>query len=109
MNLCCFAWAFSLVAESPGYFLVAVPRLLLLLNIDSRAHGLSRLLVGTLDSVLDSTAKVAPFRILHQTPDSQVYLSIACGELPDLGIEPASPALAGRFSTSEPPGKRTEI
>lgn len=38
------------------------------------------LLVGTLDSVLDSTAKVAPFRILHQTPDSQVYLSIACGK-----------------------------
>ncbi|VFV30904.1 tbc1 domain family member 8b-like [Lynx pardinus] len=41
--------------------------------------GLIGLLVGTLDSVLDSTAKVAPFRILHQTPDSQVYLSIACG------------------------------
>uniref|UniRef100_A0A4X2L309 TBC1 domain family member 8B n=1 Tax=Vombatus ursinus TaxID=29139 RepID=A0A4X2L309_VOMUR len=37
------------------------------------------LLVGTLDSVLDSTAKVAPFRILHQTPGSQVYWSIACG------------------------------
>ncbi|CAI9597691.1 unnamed protein product, partial [Staurois parvus] len=37
------------------------------------------LLVGTLDAVLDSTAKVAPFRILHQTPDSQVYWSIACG------------------------------
>ncbi|XP_036316628.1 TBC1 domain family member 8B isoform X1 [Pipistrellus kuhlii] len=41
--------------------------------------GFTGLLVGTLDSVLDSTAKVAPFRILHQTPDSQVYLSIACG------------------------------
>ncbi|XP_004685733.1 PREDICTED: TBC1 domain family member 8B [Condylura cristata] len=41
--------------------------------------GLTGLLVGTLDSVFDSTAKVAPFRILHQTPDSQVYLSIACG------------------------------
>nr|XP_019573267.1 PREDICTED: TBC1 domain family member 8B isoform X1 [Rhinolophus sinicus] len=41
--------------------------------------GLTGLLVGTLDSVLDSTAKVAPFRILHQTPDSQIYLSIACG------------------------------
>lgn len=38
------------------------------------------LLVGTLDTVLDSTAKVAPFRILHQTPDSQVYWNIACGE-----------------------------
>ncbi|KAF7244853.1 TBC1 domain family member 8B [Varanus komodoensis] len=37
------------------------------------------LLVGTLDAVLDSTSKVAPFRILHQTPDSQVYWSIACG------------------------------
>uniref|UniRef100_A0A672LT60 TBC1 domain family member 8B n=1 Tax=Sinocyclocheilus grahami TaxID=75366 RepID=A0A672LT60_SINGR len=42
--------------------------------------GLTGLLVGTLDTVLDSTAKVAPFRILHQTPDSQVYWSIACGE-----------------------------
>uniref|UniRef100_A0A8C3M5H0 TBC1 domain family member 8B n=1 Tax=Chrysolophus pictus TaxID=9089 RepID=A0A8C3M5H0_CHRPC len=39
----------------------------------------SGLLVGTLDAVLDSTSKVAPFRILHQTPDSQVYWSIACG------------------------------
>ncbi|XP_051791145.1 TBC1 domain family member 8B isoform X2 [Erpetoichthys calabaricus] len=37
------------------------------------------LLVGTLDAVMDSTAKVAPYRILHQTPDSQVYWSIACG------------------------------
>uniref|UniRef100_A0A4W4F7U3 TBC1 domain family member 8B n=1 Tax=Electrophorus electricus TaxID=8005 RepID=A0A4W4F7U3_ELEEL len=37
------------------------------------------LLVGTLDTVLDSTAKVAPYRILHQTPDSQVYWTVACG------------------------------
>ncbi|XP_030065439.1 TBC1 domain family member 8B [Microcaecilia unicolor] len=41
--------------------------------------GLTGLLVGTLDAVLDSTAKVAPFRILHQTPDSQINWSIACG------------------------------
>ncbi|KAJ7310457.1 hypothetical protein JRQ81_007376 [Phrynocephalus forsythii] len=41
--------------------------------------GLTGLLVGTLDAVLDSTSKVAPFRILHQTPDSQVYWTIACG------------------------------
>ncbi|KAI4880866.1 hypothetical protein NFI96_031294, partial [Prochilodus magdalenae] len=40
--------------------------------------GIAGLLVGTLDTVLDSTAKVAPYRILHQTPDSQVYWSIAC-------------------------------
>ncbi|XP_005641692.1 TBC1 domain family member 8B isoform X2 [Canis lupus baileyi] len=47
--------------------------------VEEGGGGLTGLLVGTLDSVLDSTAKVAPFRILHQTPDSQVYLSIACG------------------------------
>ncbi|XP_030430294.1 TBC1 domain family member 8B isoform X7 [Gopherus evgoodei] len=41
--------------------------------------GLAGLLMGTLDAVLDSTSKVAPFRILHQTPDSQVYWFIACG------------------------------
>ena len=29
------------------------------------------------------------------------------GDLPNLGIEPMSPALAGRFSTTEPPGKPT--
>ncbi|XP_053533133.1 TBC1 domain family member 8B isoform X2 [Ictalurus punctatus] len=45
---------------------------------DSSA-GLTGLLVGTLDTVFDSTAKVAPYRILHQTPDSQVYWNIACG------------------------------
>jgi len=27
------------------------------------------------------------------------------GDLPDLGIEPESPALAGRFFTTEPPEK----
>ena len=27
------------------------------------------------------------------------------GDLPDLGIEPTSPALAGDFFTTEPPGK----
>ena len=27
------------------------------------------------------------------------------GDLPNLGIEPASPALAGGFFTTEPPGK----
>ncbi|XP_068929132.1 TBC1 domain family member 8 isoform X3 [Petaurus breviceps papuanus] len=38
-------------------------------------------LVGALDAVLDSNARVAPFRILLQVPGSQVYSPIACGEL----------------------------
>ena len=31
------------------------------------------------------------------------------GDLPDPGIEPKSPALAGGFFTSEPPGKPKQI
>ena len=31
------------------------------------------------------------------------------GDLPDLGIEPTPPALAGRFSTAEPPGKSMRL
>ena len=30
------------------------------------------------------------------------------GDLPDPGIKPLSPALAGRFFTTEPPGKTLE-
>ncbi|XP_066572781.1 TBC1 domain family member 9B isoform X2 [Amia ocellicauda] len=44
-----------------------------------RGGGITGLLVGTLDVVLDSSARVAPYRILHQTQDSQIYWSIACG------------------------------
>lgn len=38
-------------------------------------------LVGALDAVLDSNARVAPFRILLQVPGAPVYSAIACGEL----------------------------
>ncbi|XP_063288033.1 TBC1 domain family member 8B [Pelobates fuscus] len=60
--------------ESNPYFVLQRRR-----GYGEEGGGLTGLLVGTLDAVLDSTAKVAPFRILHQTPDSQVYWSIACG------------------------------
>ncbi|GAB0096899.1 TBC1 domain family member 8 [Sergentomyia squamirostris] len=40
-----------------------------------QSRGLSSLLVGTLDSVFDT--RPAPFRILHQTPSSEVYYEIA--------------------------------
>lgn len=36
-----------------------------------KTKGLSSILVGTLDSVLDT--KPPPFRILHQTPSSELY------------------------------------
>ncbi|XP_053625119.1 TBC1 domain family member 9 isoform X2 [Plodia interpunctella] len=40
-----------------------------------KSKGLSSLLVGTLDSVRDT--KPPPFRILHQTPTSEIYYVIA--------------------------------
>ncbi|KAL6100361.1 tbc1d8 [Pungitius sinensis] len=49
-----------------------------------RGHGeptgrISGLLVGALDSVLDSNARVSPFRILLQVPGSQVSWVVASG------------------------------
>ena len=55
-----------------------------------------------------------PWTVAHQAPLSmgfprQEYWSglrfPPPGDLPNPGIEPASPALAGRFFTTEPPGK----
>lgn len=40
-----------------------------------KSKGLSSILVGTLDSVLDK--KPPPYRILHQTPKSEIYYVIA--------------------------------
>uniref|UniRef100_A0A1B0B5L1 Rab-GAP TBC domain-containing protein n=1 Tax=Glossina palpalis gambiensis TaxID=67801 RepID=A0A1B0B5L1_9MUSC len=45
-----------------------------------RGHGesgLSSLLVGTIDSVFDT--KPAPYRILHRTPNSEVFYEVAIG------------------------------
>ncbi|XP_058791505.1 TBC1 domain family member 9 isoform X2 [Phymastichus coffea] len=41
-----------------------------------KIKGLTSILVGTLDSVFDT--KPPPFRILHQTPSSEVYWMVAC-------------------------------
>ena len=57
---------------------------------------------------------VIPRTVAHQAPlcmrfPRQEYWSglpfPSSGDLPNPGIEPASPALAGRFFTTEPPGK----
>ena len=64
-----------------------------------------------------SDSFVTPWTIAHQAPLSMGFPRQECwsglpfpfpGDLPDPGIEsvsPASPALAGRFFTTEPPGK----
>ena len=61
-----------------------------------------------------SDSFVAPWTVAHQAPLSmgfprQEYWSglplPSPGDLPNPGTEPESPALAGRFFTTEPPGK----
>ena len=61
-----------------------------------------------------SNSFVTPWTVARQTPllvgfSRQEYWSElpfpSLVDLPDPGIEPASPALAGRFCTTEPPGK----
>lgn len=44
-----------------------------------KTRGLSSLFVGTLDSVFDT--KPAPFRILHVTPNSEVYYGIRSSDI----------------------------
>ena len=55
-----------------------------------------------------------PWTAAHQSPLSMEFPGLKCwsglpfpspGDLPKTGIEPASPALAGGFFTTEPPGK----
>uniref|UniRef100_A0A8D2JG73 TBC1 domain family member 8 n=1 Tax=Varanus komodoensis TaxID=61221 RepID=A0A8D2JG73_VARKO len=62
--------------KSSGYFILQRRRG----HGDSGGRFTGRL-VGALDAVLDSNARVAPFRILLQVPGSPVYSAIACGEL----------------------------
>ncbi|KTG38624.1 hypothetical protein cypCar_00029967 [Cyprinus carpio] len=52
---------------------------LVFLVLQSDTEIITGLLVGTLDVVLDSSARVAPYRILHQTGESQIFWNIACG------------------------------
>ena len=56
---------------------------------------------------------VTPWAVAHQGPLSMGFLRLeyrrGChfllqGDLPDPGIKPVPPALAGRFFTAEPPG-----
>ena len=61
---------------------------------------------------------LTPWTVTRQIPLSmgfsrQEYWSVlpcpSPGDLPDPGIQPMSPALAGRFFTAEPPGKPSSI
>ena len=87
----------SLVAVSGGYYSLwcagfSLQWLLLLRSSSCRHAGFSRCGSWTLEHRLSNCGAWA-------------YLLRGMRDLPRPGIEPVSPALAGRFLTTEPPGK----
>ena len=85
---------FSLVVESGGYSLVAGRRLLTVVaqSTGSRRTGFSSGSSRALEHRLCSCG-------------AWIWLLLGIWDLPGSGIEPVSRALAGRFLTTEPPGK----
>ena len=77
-------------------------------------NGDTLLLCCAVLCLVTSDSFATPWTVAHQAPLSvgfprEEYWSglpfPLPGDLPDQGIEPASPALAGGFFTTEPPGK----
>ena len=59
-----------------------------------------------------------PWTVAHQAllskgfPRYEYWIGLSClppGDLPNIGIKLTSPALAGRFFTTEPPGKPRDL
>ena len=85
LGLHCFT-KFSLVVASGGYSLVAVHRLLIAVASLAAEHGLQ----STQSSVVVAYG---------------LSCLVTCGIFLDQGLNPASPALAGGFLTTGPPGR----
>ena len=96
LGLCCYT-GFSLVVASGGNPLVAAGGLLTavaLLVAEHRHSGFSSCGSQALEHEFNSCATWAQLRC-------------SMWGLPGLGMEPVSPALAGRFLITGPPGKPT--
>ena len=103
---CCMD--FSRVVASGDYFLVAVCRLLMAVGSRCRAQVLGTQTSATVAHGLSSCSSWALEHRLSSCRAQALVLQ-GMGNLPGLGIEPVSPALAGRFFTTEPPGKPSHL
>ena len=98
---CCVG--FSLVAEGGGYSLVAVRGLIAVASLVA-GHRLW----GSRASALLACGPVLQLPGLEHSLSScgaRAWLLRGVWDLPGSGIKPVSPTLAGRFFTTEPPGK----
>ena len=85
----------SLVAESAGLLSVAVHRLLAAVASPAE-HGLE---------ALEKVGLLCRGLWVHRLSCCGTQLLLGMWDLPRSGSEPMSPALAGRFLTTGPPGK----
>ena len=102
-GLCCCAWAFSSCGEC-GLLFIVVRGLLIVVASHCRAGGL-----GTRTSVVGACrlSSCGLQALEHRLSSCGARASLLCGmwDLPGPGLEPVSPALAGGFLTTVPPGK----
>ena len=104
MGLCCCAWAFSSCSER-GLLFVAVCRLLIAvvsLCCGARALG-TRAAVVMARGLSSCGSRALEHRL--SSCGARAYLLRGTWDLPRPGLEPMSPALAGGFLTTAPPGK----
>ena len=94
LGLHCYAWTLSTVSGS--YSLVVMLGLLMAVASLSVERGLSTCGSQALEHRLSSCG-------------AQAHLCCHLCDLPGPGVEPVSPALAGGFLTTEPPGKAHNV
>ena len=105
LGLRCYP-GFSLAAASGGYSVALVCRLLTAVTslvADHRLQGAWALLIVARDSAVAGPPRL--YGTGSISCDTQDQLLPGILHLPRPGIKPVSPALAGRFFTTEPPGK----
>ena len=103
LGLCCCARAFSSCGEQ-GLLFVEAHRLLIAVASHCGARALGARASVVVACGLSSCGLQALERRLSSC-GTWAYLLHGMWDLPGPGLEPVSPALAGRFLTTVPPGK----
>ena len=103
LGLCCFSWALPNCDQ--GLLFIAVHKLLIEVASFVEEHGLK----GTWTSVVagHGLSSCGSWVLEHRLSSCGDGLSCSevCAMFPDQGLNTMSPALAGGFFTTRPPGK----
>ena len=123
ISFCCCCWpswvfvtacGLSLVVASRGYSLLwymgfSLWWLLLLWSMGSRPRGLQYLWSMGSVVVAHGLSSCGSWAVERKLSSCDAYLLHGMWDLPGRGFEPMSPALAGRFLTTAPPGKSRQL